>query len=380
MSLLNLYRQVVDRLRIVNGGTGNQYGWGTGVVTPAANRNTDDLQLGEVVYWFTSGTVKRVSTAADPNTAGVVVGHYVNGDQNNLVQEAVAPGQVAAIMTQGECRVLTSADVSLGDYAIVGTTDGQAEGTATMGAGCFGQYVQNGDTSVRPLVKVRLFGLAAAGSGGGGGTFGTPAFGFSNSATNGTIDEVVRRDATLAVFDATAPTTAAFGDAAGVGTAGKAPRRDHKHGMPSLGNVTAQTGYGGSSSNGSAVTPSRSDHQHGTVNGDSGFTVIFKAPAVSDELDVEMPCAGTFNRWTMMGDASGSAVIEVWKDTYTNYPPTIGDKISASDPPTISAATKGQGTCTGWTTSFAKGDVLRFHINSVSGLTRIGLAIGFTRT
>lgn len=43
--------------------------------------------------------------------------------------------------------------------------------------------------------------------------------------------------ANKALFDATAPATQALGDAAAVGSAMAAARRDHKHAMPSLANV-----------------------------------------------------------------------------------------------------------------------------------------------
>ncbi len=63
-------------------------------------------------------------------------------------------------------------------------------------------------------------------------TFGTPAIVLGSSAAAGSIDEPIRRDATIAAFDTTVPSTQAFGDSAAVGTAAFAPRRDHKHAMP----------------------------------------------------------------------------------------------------------------------------------------------------
>ncbi len=63
-------------------------------------------------------------------------------------------------------------------------------------------------------------------------TFGTPAITLGTSAAAGSIDEPIRRDATIAAFDTTVPSTQAFGDAAAIGTAAFAARRDHKHAMP----------------------------------------------------------------------------------------------------------------------------------------------------
>src|SRR5262245_18801188 len=71
--------------------------------------------------------------------------------------------------------------------------------------------------------------------------------------------------------------------------------------------------------------------------------------------------------WTLLADQSGSLVVDIWKDTYANYPPTGADSITASAKPTISTATKAQsGTLTGWTTSVSAGDVLRFNVDSVT--------------
>jgi len=67
---------------------------------------------------------------------------------------------------------------------------------------------------------------------GGGVAGGTPALTFSTTNSTGSATTGVLTDATIAVFDATVPTTQAFGDAAATGSAAKAARRDHLHGMP----------------------------------------------------------------------------------------------------------------------------------------------------
>ncbi len=59
----------------------------------------------------------------------------------------------------------------------------------------------------------------------------TPAIVLGSSAAAGAASTLIRSDATIAAFDATNPTTQAFGDAAAVGTAAFAARRDHKHAM-----------------------------------------------------------------------------------------------------------------------------------------------------
>jgi len=60
----------------------------------------------------------------------------------------------------------------------------------------------------------------------------TPAIALGSAAAAGAASTLIRSDATIAAFDATAPVTQAFSDAAAVGAAAFAARRDHKHGMP----------------------------------------------------------------------------------------------------------------------------------------------------
>lgn len=96
---------------------------------------------------------------------------------------------------------------------------------------------------------------------------------------------------------------------------------------------------------------------------------------------LEVPFACTIMQWTLMADVSGSIVVDIWKGTYANYPPTSGDVITASAKPTISSAVKGQSaTLTGWTTSISENDILAFNVNSVSTVTRVTLSLKVRKT
>lgn len=91
---------------------------------------------------------------------------------------------------------------------------------------------------------------------------------------------------------------------------------------------------------------------------------------------VVVPFDGTITRWRILGDVSGSAVVDIWKDTYANFPPTNADSITGSDKPTLSSAQKNESTSlTGWTTSVAVGDVLYPEIESASTLTAITVVL-----
>jgi len=96
---------------------------------------------------------------------------------------------------------------------------------------------------------------------------------------------------------------------------------------------------------------------------------------------LEIPFACTIQAATLLADASGSIVIDIWKDTYANFPPTDVDSITASAPPTLSSAQKSQDTTlTGWTTAITAGDILAFNVDSVATVTRITLSLKVVKT
>lgn len=97
--------------------------------------------------------------------------------------------------------------------------------------------------------------------------------------------------------------------------------------------------------------------------------------------DLEIPFDCTITAATLLADQSGSIVVDIWKDTYANYPPTVADTITASAKPTISTATKSQDTTlTGWTTSVTAGNTLRFNVDSITTCTRVTLSLKVNKT
>lgn len=94
-----------------------------------------------------------------------------------------------------------------------------------------------------------------------------------------------------------------------------------------------------------------------------------------------VPTAGTIVRAELLADQSGSIVVDLWKDTYANYPPTVADTITASDKPTISAATKDEDTTlTGWTTTVAAGDIIGVNVDSAATVERVTVALRIRKT
>ncbi len=349
-TLVNLRTQVGSNLRLIHGGTANTQGWGRGEIVVGRNAEAGDLALGTLVRYRMAATGGRVepTTATDETTVlGVVVGHFKNDDGVTLIEEAAPTGHPVAVLTRGTYRVNLGSNVTIGQYAFAHATDGTAYGKAAAAAGSFGRFITPGTATA----GVYLFGSVVQGAGGGS-TFGTPALTLGTANAAGAIDEVIRRDATILAFDATVPVTQAFGDAAAVGAATVAARRDHKHGMPA----------------------------NPLVGAAGAVEIVLISPATGVYVDIEMPFAGIWTGWSVLNDAAGSIVWDVWKDTYANFPPTVADTITAADKPTTATAAKAQGACTGWTTAFAAGVIIRLNVDSTSGLARSVLSLKYTRS
>jgi hypothetical protein len=95
---------------------------------------------------------------------------------------------------------------------------------------------------------------------------------------------------------------------------------------------------------------------------------------------VLIPAGFEIVEWTLLADQTGSIVVDIWKDTYANYPPTVADTITAAAKPTISTAVKGQSsTLTSWTTTLAADDVLLFNVDSVTSIQSVTLFLKLER-
>jgi len=95
---------------------------------------------------------------------------------------------------------------------------------------------------------------------------------------------------------------------------------------------------------------------------------------------VEVPFDCTIKANRVVADASGSIVIDIWKDTYANFPPTVADTITASAKPTLSSAQKSEdATLTGWTVDLSRGDWLGFNVDSATTVKQVTLSLTLER-
>lgn len=110
---------------------------------------------------------------------------------------------------------------------------------------------------------------------------------------------------------------------------------------------------------------------------DGGATVL--TTGLKNWVSIPFPC--TIRNWSLLADASGSIVIDVWKNTQSNFPPTVSDSIAGSEKPNLSSQTNNSdNSLTTWATSVSAGDIIAFNIDSVSGIHKVTLTIGVIKT
>lgn len=88
--------------------------------------------------------------------------------------------------------------------------------------------------------------------------------------------------------------------------------------------------------------------------------------------------------WQIGLDQSGSIGLDLWMDSYSNYPPTNADRISGTvgsqNPRVLSATKGGSGTTTGWTLNLVGGRYLFVYVDSVTTATFCVLSLHIIRT
>lgn len=120
------------------------------------------------------------------------------------------------------------------------------------------------------------------------------------------------------------------------------------------------------------VTPSTS-----TITVGASFLIDGGGAAITSGVkgDLEFPFACTITRGRLFADQSGTIAVSLWKDSYANYPPVVGDLLATW---TISAATKYDSGVAGL--SVAAGDIIRFNVNALAtSITRVTVSMTLTR-
>jgi hypothetical protein len=111
---------------------------------------------------------------------------------------------------------------------------------------------------------------------------------------------------------------------------------------------------------------------------DGGGSAI--TTGIKGDLQVDFAC--TISSWTLLADQSGSIVVDIWRDTLGNFPPTDADAMpGAGKEPTITTATNATDTTiTDWTSDdITAGDILRINVDSCTTIQRCTLVLKVVR-
>jgi hypothetical protein len=83
---------------------------------------------------------------------------------------------------------------------------------------------------------------------------------------------------------------------------------------------------------------------------------------------------------TILAADTGSIVADIWKRSYSTFPPVVSNSITGASPPTIVAAQKSQDSVlAGWTTGLNVDDVLAIYVMSSSAMTSCTLSFTVLR-
>lgn len=123
-------------------------------------------------------------------------------------------------------------------------------------------------------------------------------------------------------------------------------------------------------------TPVRGSICVGIGNGSS-------VPSTGYKIKTVVPYSGTITGWRIFAgpDETGSAVIDIAKSTYDDYPPTKDDSITGTNPPALDNQSKASsGDVSDWTTEVTAGDILFWYLDSVDTLREITVVLNITKT
>lgn len=121
----------------------------------------------------------------------------------------------------------------------------------------------------------------------------------------------------------------------------------------------------------------------GTLFGTKEIIVTFQSSDGTSEIAdnaqawICVPFACTISSWDLTADQSGSITIDVWKDTYANFPPTNADSITNGHEPALSTAQKAQDTdLSDWSSvTITANDYLMFNVDSCTTITKAVLIL-----
>jgi hypothetical protein len=84
---------------------------------------------------------------------------------------------------------------------------------------------------------------------------------------------------------------------------------------------------------------------------------------------IEVPFGGILTSWTLLADVTGSITVNVWKDTYNNFPPTSADLIFS---PSLTNQRKNTAIITG---TVSEGDIIQLYLGPATSIKQLTLSL-----
>jgi hypothetical protein len=104
-------------------------------------------------------------------------------------------------------------------------------------------------------------------------------------------------------------------------------------------------------------------------------------PATNYKGWLYVPFNCTIDAVYVVADQTGDIVIDVWKDSYANFPPTVADTITAAAKPTLVGAQKyTDATLTGWNKTLTAGDFITIKVDSAATVTLVTVVLVVTKS
>lgn len=98
------------------------------------------------------------------------------------------------------------------------------------------------------------------------------------------------------------------------------------------------------------------------------------AVVAGSQVEFEIPGNLQPQSWTITADAAGSAVVDILRATYANYP--TFSSVAGTEKPTLSTAQKNQDlSLTTWNTTWSAGDIIRANVDSATTVKRIMVTV-----
>lgn len=120
----------------------------------------------------------------------------------------------------------------------------------------------------------------------------------------------------------------------------------------------------------------------GSVTGALNFVMDGGDQSVTGlQGNILVPFDMTFYEWSILAGQTGSITLDLYKDSYANFPPTNDDSMPGSGKePTITDSIKGQTGISGWASNSASnGDIIQVYCESVDTIRQATLTLRFRK-